>query len=264
MLHLITVATHDAGYYKWLKMSCLKQGVVLKTLGWGQKWKGYNMKIDLLKDYLEKETNDNDLICFVDAYDVLLLRPLNNIHREYQSICDGKERIIISSEMIGEGLFTRTVSKWLRDGIFGYCDDKRLNSGLILSKSYLLKEALSQFQTKYNNDQMSYTEHCRAHPEYYHMDTQMEIFLTIYDTFHDVTKQSYIKLTEDKLQVNDRRPYFIHANGNGNLVPMIKRLDLEITFEEEWNLWWEHIKIVLFDKIVHYIKIIISFCLNFM
>lgn len=74
--HIVTVATKPGGYLKWLKQSCKRNGTDLIILGMDQEWKGYISKYILIKEYLYNIPED-DIICFVDAYDVLMIQHID-------------------------------------------------------------------------------------------------------------------------------------------------------------------------------------------
>ena len=81
-IKVVTLATEEKGYFKWLKQSCERNGVNLTVLGMGMEWRGYMMKCELLKDMLENE-DDNNIICVVDAYDVLMLKDVNSLRDDF-------------------------------------------------------------------------------------------------------------------------------------------------------------------------------------
>ena len=83
MVKLITVATHYDGYLKWLEAGCKRYNVNLIKLGWGQEWKGFVWKFELLLNYLTDiiAQNPYELIIFIDGYDVLLLKSLDDIEQ---------------------------------------------------------------------------------------------------------------------------------------------------------------------------------------
>ena len=71
---ILTVATHEEGYYKLLKKSAANNGFNLITLAFGQKWEGFSMKYRLYKKYLRNRyiklltlleiNKSNTKICF--------------------------------------------------------------------------------------------------------------------------------------------------------------------------------------------------------
>src|SRR5258708_29452275 len=85
MVSIVTVATHEAGYMKWLKLSCQKNGCELIVLGAGQKWGGYSMRFGLLLDFCRTRNND-DIVCFIDAYDVLMLKHVDKLEKRFLKI----------------------------------------------------------------------------------------------------------------------------------------------------------------------------------
>jgi hypothetical protein len=48
-MHIVTVANKNEGYFNYLVESCKRNGGKLEVLGWGQEWKGFIMKMNLLK-----------------------------------------------------------------------------------------------------------------------------------------------------------------------------------------------------------------------
>ena len=100
MVKLITVATHYEGYLKWLEASCKRYNVNLIKLGWGEKWKDFAWRFDLVLNYLEIiiKQDPYELIIFIDGYDVLLLKSLDDIEQVFNQITKyTNKKIIISS-----------------------------------------------------------------------------------------------------------------------------------------------------------------------
>ena len=77
-LHIITVATDIKYYLPYLVKSVKKHNNELKILGLGTKWEGFNYKFNLIRKELLKLPKD-DIVCFVDGYDVVCVKDLNNI-----------------------------------------------------------------------------------------------------------------------------------------------------------------------------------------
>ena len=77
-LYIVTVATESKFYFPYLIKSCKNNGVQLKILAYGEKWKGFNWRFKLVLDYL-KSLNGNDIVCFVDGYDVICTRNLKTL-----------------------------------------------------------------------------------------------------------------------------------------------------------------------------------------
>ena len=138
--------------------------------------------------------NPNELICFTDAYDTLLLRPLKEIEEYYYYINKlTKKKIIISSDDIKNPLI-KTGSKF----IFGTCKNLNINSGNYLGKAKDLLIILQEILNNTNNitdDQILFTNYCNINPNLFHIDNEKDMFLTIQTTFNDVSK--YIDIEDN-------------------------------------------------------------------
>jgi hypothetical protein len=251
MIRLVTVATHNEGYMSWLIKSCKRHNVKLNVLGWGKKWKNFTQKFELIMDFLN-ECNDNDLICFIDAYDVILLRPIDELEQIYNKI---DKDIIISSENVNE-----TVDFFwgkLRDDYFSLCKNNRINSGLYISKACKLKEILKEILLNYNvlnnnnDDQKMITKHCENNKNMYHIDTNNEIFLTIFNPMFN-EKNNKIKIIDQKLFYENNQPFFIHGNGNTRLDDIILKLEYDMDNKSITDTIIHNVKTVLIKKFPAY------------
>ena len=84
-MKILTVGTHNKGYYEILQGSCKRNNLELINLGWGKEWKGFTMRYDLMDEYLDKQ-DDNEIIMFIDAYDVFLLEGEKEILKKFYFI----------------------------------------------------------------------------------------------------------------------------------------------------------------------------------
>ena len=83
--HIITVATDPKYYFPYLVESCKNLGKELKVLGMGEKWEGFNWKYKQMVEYLN-QLPKTDIVCFVDGYDVVCCRNLNELPRAFLKI----------------------------------------------------------------------------------------------------------------------------------------------------------------------------------
>lgn len=252
MVKLITVATHLESYMPWLIKSCLQHNTQLTILGWQQKWLGFKWKYQLIINYINC-INDEELICFVDAYDVILLRPLDEIEKYYDKI--GKE-IIISSENVVSNLM-ETLFGQIKNNYFSLCDKKRVNSGLYISKCKYLKKILRDLLNNYdkpeyhNDDQIMITKHCNINKNIYYVDTKFEIFLTIFNPMFS-GKNNKLKIKNQQLYYDNHKPFFIHGNGNTKLDDIILELGYHIDPKTIYNNNIHNIKTVMLKKLPLY------------
>ena len=252
MVKLITVATHNELYMPWLIKSCQRYNTQITILGWEQKWLGFKWRYELMIDYLNC-IDENEIICFIDAYDVLLLRPLDELEEIYNKI--GK-KIIISSENVVNNLIEFVFGQ-LKNSYFSLCDKKRVNAGLYVSKAKYLKDILNDLLNNYdkpeyhNDDQIMITKHCNNNKDLYYIDTKFEIFLTIFNPMFS-GKNNKIKIKNQQLYYGDYRPFFIHGNGNTRLDDIILELGYDMNNKSIKDTKIHNINTVLLKKIPTY------------
>eukprot|EP00922_Rhytidocystis_sp_ex-Travisia-forbesii_P043656 GHVS01065129.1.p1 GENE.GHVS01065129.1~~GHVS01065129.1.p1 ORF type:complete len:441 (-),score=49.92 GHVS01065129.1:159-1481(-) len=73
-LHVVTVATHEDGYYQALMESAVRLDIPLKVLGFGQKWEGFRWKVEKVLEYARAVEDDAVIMC-LDGFDTVLLQP---------------------------------------------------------------------------------------------------------------------------------------------------------------------------------------------
>ncbi len=82
---VVTVATHERGYFKFLKESCKKHNLDLHVLGMGKVWEGFQWKYSLMKQFLRTRPVD-EVVVFVDGYDVFALADEKTIESRFKSV----------------------------------------------------------------------------------------------------------------------------------------------------------------------------------
>lgn len=94
-LHVVAVATELKDELKLLYSSALALGHEMAILGLGAPWRGLGSKIDLLQDHLRDKPAD-DVVLFVDAYDVLLLADTRHVVPLFESF---NSSLVFSAEL---------------------------------------------------------------------------------------------------------------------------------------------------------------------
>ena len=83
--------------------SAERVGATLDVLGLGDPWRGLGSKIALLEAYLDdsnKNIREDDLLLFVDAYDVLLLPAATRVRERFEAFeRDHPRQIIFNGEL---------------------------------------------------------------------------------------------------------------------------------------------------------------------
>ena len=97
-MHIVTVCTHNDGWFDALRVSCERNQCQLSVLGWGHPWKGLTWKFLLMQQFLNQCQNDNEVIAFVDAFDVIILEPSHVIYERFYTLTRNGSRVLLGVE----------------------------------------------------------------------------------------------------------------------------------------------------------------------
>ena len=233
MVKLVTVATHSESYFPWLQESCARYNTNLEILGWGKKWQGYTWKFTLMLNYL-KTVDPEELVCFIDGHDVLLLRPLNEIQEYYENINKiSRKKIIFGVDLFDSKLFISMATVY-----FSSCNNFNINSGVYIGKAKDLLEIISTAKgTSANNsdDQVILTDYCIANTDIFYIDID-SIFILNFNNTDEIGNNPNIKIEAKNnnysLSYKNSRPFFVHGPGNTEMFDLLKKLNYNITEEQ--------------------------------
>ncbi len=216
-MHIVTVATESKYYFPYLKESCRQHGKELDVLGWGEKWEGFNWRYVKMIEYL-KTTPANDIVCFMDGYDVLCVRNLDEMEEVFKTIQKRTKCKIIVSEDV------TILLSFIAQLYFGNCQDTKLNAGLYMG---YVEDVLMIIEKIYNlnpkndaDDQVLMTKYCNMNNDIY-IDKDKELFLSIGDSLNNIDKHFDY---DNGVVYQGSRPFFIHAPAYGYLDNMIIKL----------------------------------------
>lgn len=215
-MKLVTVATESKRYFPYLLQSCKRYGAELNVLGWGKPWGGYIMKVQLMNDYL-LSLDDNDIVCFIDAYDVILLRPLIELELLFKNT--GKQ-IAIARDTILTAYY------------FGTCKGMTINSGTYIGYVRTLKQIMQNICNEYNckdnllDDQVILTKYCNNNDVYIDSNYSMFIIFALFNRFNIIDKN---------IVYNGHFPCILHGAGNVNLDTILKQLGYTVSKPTERN-----------------------------
>jgi hypothetical protein len=206
MVKLVTVVTHDDGYLKWLEASCKRFNVKLIKLGWGEQWINYIWRFTKMIQFLN--TNDpEELIIFIDAHDVILLRPLTDIENVFNNIIKitGK-KIIISTEN-----YPTKIDKCVHNIFgrlkFGQCKNTFINAGTYMGKAKdLLTVYNNIIKTNVENiddDQLLLTTYCQNNQDIFYIDNDFNIFLVV-TCYDDILLNKNFQLFFSLININKK------------------------------------------------------------
>ena len=221
-IKIITVATKPGGYLKWLKESCIRNGTELIVLGMGQEWKGYISKYVLIREYLEN-LDENIIICFIDAYDVLMLQHIDKLIERFINITKNTEYKLVCAKDIDTLLPIGNLLFSVEKG------NIRINSGTYIGYCNFLKNMYDWCIKKFyeNNiidDQELLNMYYCFNKKYIYIDTRCKIFKT-----SPIIYYNYVDLDT----------IFIHRLGNNEMVTLLLYYRYDISYEE--------IKVILKD-----------------
>ena len=143
----------------------LRSNPLVHVLGWGTRWHGFHDKVQGVLDYVAvRRLPDDDLLCFVDGFDsVLLTRDLDEISTKFATF---DADIVFSRERTSPGPFT----EYVRRRVFGNCNGIAMNSGMwagTVDAARRLWGAMLDGE----DDQVHATRWCRAY--HHHASSQL-------------------------------------------------------------------------------------------
>lgn len=251
-LHIVTVSTDSKYYFPYLIKSCKKNGGNLEVLGYGEKWEGFNWRYTKMIEYL-KNINGSDIVCFIDGYDIVCTRNLNELSEVFIDIKERtKCKMIVGHEI---QFFLNKIGGYY----FNYCKNESLNAGTYIAYA---KDMLEIIQHIYDlnprndaDDQVLMTQYCRnASSDEIYIDTHNEMFLTISNSLYDIgNRVEYTK--ENHLIYKNNRPFFVHAPGFGYLDSIVVNLGYAPSCNIKNELFYNFFR----EKMLLYLKNIFSF-----
>lgn len=228
-LHIVTVATNSEFYFPYLMESCTKNGKELTVLGYNKKWKGFAWRLRLLINYF-KSLNDNDIVCFIDGYDVICNRNLNDLKTQfihYKKIYNFKIIIAVDN-------YKFKLQELSAEIYFKKCVDQLLNAGTYIGYagelSSLLLTAYNLDPDDNNDDQYLLTKACNLDASNFFFDTKQDFFLTIHKPFHNINDE--LTFVNNIAYYKKKQPYFIHAPSCTFLSNVIINLGYNISNKE--------------------------------
>jgi len=244
MIKYICIATEMKLYLPYLKQLMPE----LVILGMNTKWEGFITKYKLLLAYLNDSKNsikDNDIICFIDAYDVLPTKRINELEETYKVFEEAYPQVKM---VVGYDKVENVFHEYLSKHIFGTIgnDDTRLNSGQFIGRSKNIKHIINYIldnTIEFKTDQIELTKYANQFNDDIYIDKEQRMF--------------YVKskpLQQVRMD-NTRKSSFIHANGNGFLENFLeKEHGINVSRKELYNNYITNFqgcfrKLIIYDMI---------------
>jgi len=216
-LHYITLSTIEKPELDRLKKSASKHGFEVTVLGLEHQTsyknkqnqdRAFAIKTKVIKNYI-KDKNDNDILLYTDAWDVLVYQgSLALLLEKYNKF---NKSIVFSAE---KNLWPDNP----RASEYGDTKDKPfpyLNAGAFIGKIGALKKYCEEYTKNNNNsdrtiDQLFWSDVYLSNKNDIGLDTQAEIFLSLFNT----SDGNYIFENNNfTYKETNTQPIFIHANG---------------------------------------------------
>jgi hypothetical protein len=206
MFYIVTYATHSERYFELLKQSFPD----IIVLGYGEKWNGFNDKVKASVKFCKSKQPD-DIICFVDGFDSVVLTSKEEILEKYKTF---DIPLVFSKELFPHNFF----KKYIKDKIFGRCKNKHLNSGLYIGTSKSIIEFWKDMQEK-EDDQTYATQKCKK-INYMKIDVENKLF-------YNYSSADTINIKNNSIFINNNTysTSVISAPGNNNINHILTQLN---------------------------------------
>ena len=209
-LKIITVANQPKYYYSYLIDTVKKNNGELITLGMNEEWQGFKWKFELMLAYLK--TIENEIVCFVDGYDVICTRDLTNLKKDFLQIKNKTNCKLVTSSVV----LPYMIDRLLISIAFDTCKNQDLNSGCYIGYSNDILEIftnISKTNSKNSNDdQILLIEYCNLYPNDIYIDIDNKLFLSIQN--HNNEIDHLLQVNNNTILYNNSNPYFLHGPGS--------------------------------------------------
>jgi hypothetical protein len=165
-----------------------------------------------------KKLDPNDVVCFIDGYDVICVRDLREMTDVFLQLKkkNNCKIVIAENKIIKNNLYN--LYNYINVTIFfDKCKNKLINAGSYIGHVKDILYVLEQVYTGDNtlDDQKILVKYCKTNPNDFYIDLKNELFLTIDRPFDSI--HPYLTVKNNKIYYNNNRPFFIHGNGNTHL-----------------------------------------------
>lgn len=209
-VHVLTVAT-DESKMSYLQNSANKFGIELVNIGKGVEWEGGTMqgpggghKLTLVREYVSK-LPVNDIVLFVDGYDVFINDELETIVERFKGFsCDV--------------LFAAEKTCWPNNGLASFfkseTEYKYLNSGCYIGYAGTILALTSDYIRNSEDDQLflqkKFIEYSFNHKDRLKLDTENYVFQCLASASMDID----VKKNKQLINIATKCcPCILHGNG---------------------------------------------------
>ena len=223
-LRVVCVASSERAELTRLRASVKRLGAELTVLGLGQPWRGLGSKVALLAAHLDASgAAADDLILFLDAYDVLLLPAAAQLRERFTALEREKQGAVVFNSEVNCApdpsmrlLYGRPADgapfRFLNSGIYlGRACDVRSMLAVVAADVEAHHASLGADPYRFD-DQRWFNRFAIAFPERVHLDARASFFHTLQDM-----DASDFDIVDGDLtsRISGAAPMAVHGNGNG-------------------------------------------------
>lgn len=253
-MKLVTVATHSERFMPWLLQSCHRFGVDLQILGQNQPWRGFGWRFQLMESFLQTR-HPEEVICFIDAYDVVLLRHLEPLEQLFRLMhkTSGVELWIGSQMCLGASAWLEPLT---RHYLFGSFRGIGINAGVYVGFASTLLNIIKNIHAFESADDQALLTHqlqCTSTPPVFIDTTGLLVLNLCVLPFYRLAPGKEIKVISGQLYFHDMSPFFLHGNGATDISPLLTPLGYHFTHEQQMQFRKLH-AVYFWKKLIHYIQ----------
>lgn len=241
-MKLVTVATKSDKYFPSLIESCKRNNYDITVLGWGQKWQGFTWRFNLMLEYLAT-LDDSEVVCFIDAYDVIMLQPSDILENKFiDNYRKTGKGIILTRDKALNPLFE--LGGFLS---YGSCHGVRINAGTYIGFAGSIKDMLKSLCTDFDcrnpraDDQIFITKYCQKNYNTIDIDINANFFMVIVEGPNidaDPTKHSITFENGEIVYNKNVKPCVLHAPFQTNINTILQNIGydgINITYDHMWK-----------------------------
>ncbi len=266
---LLTYATHNTGYLEALKISAKKHNYNLIIIGYGEKWEGFTKRLEKILNYLKKNVDKDEIVCFVDAFDTIMLKDKKELEDKFKKM--NTDKVVYSA----------TMDNFFRSFIFGKKNDKdekhefnRLVGAPYIGKCKSIIELFANLCDTYEcglnrDDQVLLTHYYKKCIDCIELDKKSDLFYNLEtdDSLIDFYTKLIFQKNDEPVKINNKYhkfinneiilfnnsiPCILHGNGNLNMDAFCNKLGLPTRKKEKRN-YFEYSTKTFIDKIINLI-----------
>jgi hypothetical protein len=246
MIHYVCIATENKFYLPYLKQ--LIPNLII--LGMNMEWEGYMMKPKLVNKYLKKLHN-NDIVCIIDAYDILPTKNIVNLEKKFIYFCKNNPQVkmIVGSEKHDNNIIKKKLSKIIFKEYEGYI----INAGQMIGYvknikhyyEYILSLPKTYLEKNHNDDQIILTKYTLK------LNNKNKVYIDKKNNFFYVNSEMLQQIT-----IPNSNVCFVHAAMNGLMDNyLLEHHNINIEMKDKLTIYKEHLK-QLVKKNIYYFNIL--------